>query len=116
MRHGIHCLIGAFAATAIAVAAPAASAVPTDSSGFLNLEVIIVGNPPEEVIVGGDTPARSHLDSCWATGFPRDIDFHNLGTRNVLVYASKDCTGAPSAVVPWGTSGTYYGWSAKAAG
>ncbi|MEV0028522.1 hypothetical protein [Nocardia sp. NPDC050793] len=57
----------------------------------------------------------SDLDSCWASGFPRDIHFQNRSTRNFLVFATKDCTGEPTATVAPGASVTYYGWSAVAA-
>ncbi len=57
----------------------------------------------------------SDLNACWASGFARDIHFENRSTRDFLVYANNDCTGAPSAVVAPGTSATFYGWSARAA-
>lgn len=56
----------------------------------------------------------SDLDSCWASGFPRDIRFENRSKRNFVVYASNDCSGEPAAVVAPGTSATHYGWSAVA--
>ncbi|MEV0341958.1 hypothetical protein AB0H49_23325 [Nocardia sp. NPDC050713] len=57
----------------------------------------------------------SNLDECWASGFPRDIHFHNRSARNFLVFSSNDCTGEPIATVAPGAVATFYGWSAKAA-
>ncbi|WP_330180246.1 hypothetical protein OHB26_28020 [Nocardia sp. NBC_01503] len=57
----------------------------------------------------------SDLDSCWASGFARDIRFENRSSRNFLVYGSSDCSGEPTATVAPGASATYFGWSAMAA-
>ncbi|WP_227978914.1 hypothetical protein [Nocardia spumae] len=91
----------------MAVAAPAVAAFPTGSAG---------GGDGRQVVIVDNTLELSDLDSCWASGFPRDIHFENRSTRNFLVYASKDCTGEPAATVAPGTSATFNGWSARAAG
>ncbi|MFF2554075.1 hypothetical protein ACFVUS_23960 [Nocardia sp. NPDC058058] len=93
----------ALAIAAVSIAAPTASALPTGSFG--------AGDGRQVVIVDG-TLELSDLNSCWASGFPRDIRFENRSSRNLLVFGSKDCTGEPIATVPANTSGTYYGWSA----
>lgn len=88
------------------MAAPAAQAFPTGSAGLEDgREVVIIDNALE----------LSNLDSCWAGGFARDIHIENRSSRNFLVYASNDCTGAPVATVAPRTSVRHYGWSAKAA-
>ncbi|MFE9321563.1 hypothetical protein ACIHDR_02010 [Nocardia sp. NPDC052278] len=106
MKFGMLSTIGALTLAAVSVAAPSASAFPTGSAGN--------GDGREVVIIDG-TLELSNLDSCWASGFARDIRFENRSTRNFLVYASKDCTGDPTATVTPGGSATYYGWSAMAA-
>ncbi len=67
------------------------------------------------MVIVDNTLELSNLDSCWASGFPRDIRFDNRSTRSFFVYASNNCTGEPTSVVAPGTSATYYGWSASAA-
>ncbi|MFI5715569.1 hypothetical protein [Nocardia sp. NPDC051750] len=99
-------IVGAFVLAAVSAAAPAASSFPTGSAG--------IGDGREVVIVD-NTLELSDLNACWASGFPRDIHFENRSTRDFLVYASGDCSGAPSAVVAPHTSATFYGWSARAA-
>lgn len=97
---------GALVLAAVSVAAPTVSAFPTGSAG--------AGDGREVVIIDGQLEL-SNLDSCWASGFARDIRFENRSTRNFLVYASNDCTGEPTATVAPGATATYYGWSAVAA-
>lgn len=94
------------ALAAVSVAAPAASAFPTGSAGL---------GGGREVVIVDNTLELSDLNACWASGFARDIHFENRSTRDFLVYATNDCSGAPSAVVAPGTSATFYGWSARAA-
>lgn len=89
----------------MAVAAPAASAFPTGSSGI---------EDGREVVIIDNTLELSEPDSCWASGFARDIRIDNRSSRNFLVYATGDCTGAPVAVVAPHTFAQHYGWSAKA--
>lgn len=94
------------ALAAVSVAAPAASSFPTGSAGL---------GDGREVVIVDNTLELSDLNACWASGFARDIHFENRSTRDFLVYATNDCSGAPSAVVAPGTSATFYGWSARAA-
>lgn len=91
---------------AVSVAAPAVSALPTGSFG---------GGDGREVVIIDGTLELSDLNACWASGFARDIRFENRGKRDFLVYASKDCTGEPTATVAPGASATFFGWSATAA-
>lgn len=91
---------------AISFAAPMASALPTGSFG---------AGDGRQVVIVDNTMELSDLNSCWASGFPRDIHFDNRSSRNLLVFGTKDCTGDPIATVPGGTSGTYWGWSAVGA-
>lgn len=106
MKFGMCSVAGALVVAAVSVAAPGASALPSGSAG--------AGDGREVVIIDGQLEL-SDLDSCWASGFARDIRFENRSTRNFLVFASKDCTGEPTATVAPGASATYYGWSAVAA-
>ncbi|MFC7423331.1 hypothetical protein ACFYUD_15875 [Nocardia tengchongensis] len=98
--------ISSLAIAVVSLGAPVASALPTGSFG--------AGDGRQVVIVDG-TLELSDLDSCWASGFPRDIRFENRSSRDFLVFASKDCSGDPVATVAAGTSASYYGWSAVAA-
>ncbi|WP_228001356.1 hypothetical protein [Nocardia australiensis] len=106
MKFGMLSVAGALVVAAVSVAAPTVSALPTGSAA--------AGDGREVVIIDG-TLELSDLDSCWASGFPRDIRFENRSQRNFLVYASNDCTGEPTATVAPGGSETHYGWSAVAA-
>ncbi|MEV6135048.1 hypothetical protein AB0L63_03050 [Nocardia sp. NPDC051990] len=106
MKLGMLSFIGALTAAVVSVAAPTVSAIPTGSAG---------GGDGRAVVIIDGTLELSDLDSCWASGFARDIRFQNRSTRNFLVYASADCTGEPTATVAPGGSATYYGWSATAA-
>ncbi|MFI6869468.1 hypothetical protein [Nocardia sp. NPDC050406] len=105
MTFGKPSLASALALAALAVAAPSATAFPTGSFGN--------GDGREVVIIDGKAEL-SDLDRCWASGFPRDITFDNRSKRDFLVFATSDCTGEPTAVVPPGTYQTHYGWSAVA--
>lgn len=107
MKTGICSVAGALVVAAVSVAAPAASAFPIPGSAG--------GGDSREVVIIDGQLELSDLDSCWASGFPRDIRFENRSKRNTLVYASKDCSGEPTATVAAGGSATYYGWSAVAA-
>ena len=106
MKLGILSGIGALSLAAVTVTAPAVSAFPTGSAG---------GGDGRQVVIVDNTLELSDLDACWASGFPRDIHFDNRSSRNFLVYATKDCTGEPTATVAAGTSATFNGWSATAA-
>ncbi len=97
--------IGVLTVAAVA-AAPTVSAIPTGSGG---------SGDGREVVIIDNTLELSNLDSCWASGFPRDIRFENRSTRHFLVFASNDCTGEPTATVAPGGFATHYGWSATAA-
>lgn len=97
-------VLGVLAAAALSAVAPAASAFPTGSAG-----------DGREVVIIDGTLELSDLDSCWASGFPRDIRFENRSNRGFLVYASADCAGEPTATVAPHSSATHYGWSARAA-
>ncbi|WP_040809550.1 hypothetical protein [Nocardia concava] len=99
-------VVSSLAVAAVAFSAPIASALPTGSFGT---------GDGRQVVIVDNTLELSDLDSCWASGFPRDIRFENRSARNFLVFASKDCSGDPVATVAAGTSATYYGWSAVAA-
>ncbi|MET8774316.1 hypothetical protein ABZV58_04730 [Nocardia sp. NPDC004654] len=88
------------------MAAPTAAAFPTGSFG---------GGDGRQVVIIDNKLELSNLDECWASGFPRDIYFHNRSARNFLVFSSNDCTGEPIATVAPGAVATFYGWSAKAA-
>ncbi|QIS21029.1 hypothetical protein [Nocardia terpenica] len=113
LKFGLCSAASILAVTAMAFAAPTASAFPTGSS--LPSGSAGSGDGRDEVIIDG-TVLLSDLDSCWASGFPRDIRFENRSRRTFLVYGSKDCTGEPTATVAPGGTATYYGWSAVAAG
>ncbi|QLY32619.1 hypothetical protein [Nocardia huaxiensis] len=106
MKSVMRTAAGLLALTALAAAAPAASALPTGSFGS--------GERREVVIIDG-TLEISDLDNCWASGFPRDIRFENQSSRTYLVFDNKDCSGDPVASVAGGTTATHYGWSAVAA-
>ncbi|MGW0002330.1 hypothetical protein [Nocardia grenadensis] len=98
-------LTAILAVAAVTATAPAAAAFPTGSAGLGDgREVVIVDNNLE----------LSDLDSCWASGFQREIRFDNRSTRDFHVYNSPDCSGAPVATVPAGHTATHYGWSASA--
>ncbi|WP_194852803.1 hypothetical protein [Nocardia sp. SYP-A9097] len=97
---------GALAVAAVSVVAPVASAFPSGSAG---------GGDGREVVIVDGTLELSNLDSCWASGFARDIRFENRSTRNFLVYGTSDCSGEPTATVAPGATTTYFGWSAMAA-
>ncbi|RDI49405.1 hypothetical protein DFR68_107533 [Nocardia mexicana] len=107
MKLGMWSVVGALAVTAISVAAPVVAAAPSGSAGF---------GDGREVVIIDDTLELSDLDSCWASGFPRDIRIENRSKRDFLVYGSKDCTGEPVASVAPGTTATHNGWSGVAAG
>ncbi|NEW52649.1 hypothetical protein GV792_21690 [Nocardia cyriacigeorgica] len=102
--------MGALTIIAASVAAPAASAfpagLPTGSFG---------GGDGREVVMIDGTMELSNLDQCWASGFPREIEVENRSSRNFLLFASNDCTGAPVANVAPHSRLTHHGWSAKAA-
>lgn len=106
VKSGKLSLLSTLVIAAASVAAPVASAFPTGSAG--------IGDGREVVIID-NTLELSDLDSCWASGFARDIRIENRSSRNFLVYASHDCTGAPVATVAPHSSARHYGWSAKAA-
>ncbi|MGW5385579.1 hypothetical protein [Nocardia sp. NPDC003963] len=106
MKLGKSAFAGAFVLAALTVAAPTAASLPTGSAGF---------GDGREVVIVDNTLELSDLNACWASGFPRDIHFDNRSSRDFLVYASADCSGAPAAVVAPRTSATFHGWSARAA-
>ncbi|MGW0181672.1 hypothetical protein [Nocardia sp. NPDC003345] len=93
--------------TAAVITAPAAASFPTGSAGL---------GDGREVVIVDNTLELSDLNACWASGFARDIHFENRSKRDFLVYGSNDCSGTPTAVVAPGTSATFFGWSARAAG
>ncbi|WP_459547432.1 hypothetical protein [Nocardia sp. X0981] len=108
MKNKSLAFVGAVIA-ALAVAAPAASALPTGSS------LPAFPGDGREVVILDNTLELSDLDSCWASGFPRDIRVENRSSRAFLLYASSDCTGEPVASVAPKTVSQHHGWSGRAA-
>ncbi len=105
VKYGKLAIASTLAVTAMSVAAPVVSAIPTGSAGFgSGREVVIIDNKAE----------ISNLDSCWASGFPRDITIDNRSSRPYLLFDNNNCGGRPIAVVPPHSIERHYGWSGVA--
>jgi len=104
VKLGMSSVIGALAFAAVFVAAPTASALPTGSAGS------------EELRIGdaGYVEGNAGLDKCIWFSYPYDLRISNGTQRQVYVYSSTDCTGDPTATVPPGGGGTFFGGSVLA--